>query len=56
VVEETPEKHDKMMAVVQGLTHFNMFVWADIMKNMNFDIAKSFSFVSPIYKIMISSV
>jgi prephenate dehydrogenase len=45
-----------MMAVVQGLTHFNMFVWADIMKNMNFDIEKSFSFVSPIYKIMISSV
>ncbi len=56
VVEETPEQHDKMMAVVQGLTHFNMFVLADTMKNMNFDIAKSFSFVSPIYKIMISSV
>lgn len=56
VVEETPEEHDKMMAVVQGLTHFNMFVLADTMKNLDFDIEKSFSFVSPIYKIMISSV
>ena len=56
VVEETPEDHDKMMAVVQGLTHFNMFVIADTMKKMNFNIKRSFDFVSPIYKIMISSV
>ncbi len=56
VVEETPEQHDKMMAVVQGLTHYNIFVLADTMKNLDFDIEKSFNFVSPIYKIMISSV
>ncbi len=56
VVEESPEQHDKMMAVVQWLTHFNMFVLADTMKKMKFDIKKSFNFVSPIYKIMISSV
>jgi len=56
VVEETPKQHDKMMAVVQGLTHLNMFVLADTMKKLNFDIKKSFNFVSPIYKIMISSV
>ena len=56
VVEETPEEHDKMMAVVQGLTHLNMFVLADTMKKLNFPIKKSFNFVSPIYKIMISSV
>jgi len=56
VVEETAEEHDKMMAVVQGLTHLNMFVLADTMKKLNFDIKNSFSFVSPIYKIMISSV
>jgi len=44
------------MAVVQGLTHFNMFVLADTMKKVKFDIEKSFNFVSPIYKLMISSV
>ena len=56
VVEETAEDHDKMMAVVQWLTHFNMFVLADTMKKLNFDIKNSFNFVSPIYKLMISSV
>ena len=56
VVEETPEDHDRMMAVVQWLTHFNMFVLADTMKKLNFNIKRSFDFVSPIYKIMISSV
>jgi len=56
VVEETPKEHDKMMAIVQWLTHFNMFVLADTMKNLKFDINKSFSFISPIYKLMISSV
>lgn len=56
VVEETAKEHDKMMAVVQGLTHFNMFILADTMKRLKFDIKKSFNFISPIYKIMISSV
>lgn len=56
VVEETAEDHDKMMAVVQWLNHFNMFVLADTMKKLNFDIKNSFNFVSPIYKLMISSV
>jgi len=56
VVEENPEEHDKMMAIVQWLTHLNMFVLADTMKKLYFDIKKSFNFISPIYKIMISSV
>ncbi len=56
VIEEFPEQHDKMMAIVQWLTHINMFVLADTMKKLNFDIKKSFNFISPIYKIMISSV
>lgn len=56
IVEETAKEHDKMMAIVQWLTHFNMFVLADTMKNLKFDINKSFNFVSPIYKLMISSV
>lgn len=56
VVEESASDHDEMMAVVQWLTHFNMFVLADTMKRLDFDIKKSFSFVSPIYKLMISSV
>lgn len=56
VIETTAIEHDKMMAVVQWLTHFDMFVLWETIKRLNLDIAKSMNFVSPIYKIMISSV
>ena len=56
VIESTPEYHDKMMAVVQGLTHLNMFVVGETMKRLGFNIADSMDFISPIYKLMISSV
>lgn len=56
VREETPENHDKMMAVVQWLTHLNMFVVWETMKRLDFDIWASMDFISPIYKLMISSV
>jgi len=52
----TPEYHDKMMAVVQWLTHLNMFVVGETMKRLGFQISESMDFVSPIYKLMISSV
>jgi len=56
VREETPAGHDKMMAVVQGLTHLNMFVVWETMKRLDFDIGASMDFISPIYKLMVSSV
>lgn len=56
VVEVSPEEHDKMMSIVQGLTHFNMFVLAWTIEKTNTDLAKTFQFVSPIYKILVSSV
>lgn len=56
VIESTPKEHDKMMAVVQWLTHFDMFVLWETISRLNLDIAKSMDFVSPIYKIIISSV
>lgn len=56
VIEATPEYHDRMMAVVQGLTHLNMFVVGETMKRLGFNIADSMDFISPIYKLMVSSV
>ncbi len=56
VMEVSPKYHDKMMAVVQGLTHLNMFVVGETMKRIKFNIADSMNFISPIYKLMISSV
>ena len=56
VIESTPEYHDKMMAVVQWLTHLNMFVVGETMKRLGFNIADSMDFISPVYKLMVSSV
>lgn len=56
VIETSPLYHDKMMAVVQGLTHINMFVIWETIKRLWIDIKESLNFVSPIYKLMISSV
>ena len=56
IIETTPTNHDKMMAVVQWLTHINMFsVWETI-KRLWISVEESLNFVSPIYKLMISSV
>lgn len=56
VIESNPIEHDKMMAVVQWLTHFDMFVLWETIKRLWIDVEKSLDFVSPIYKIMLSSV
>jgi len=56
VIETTPEKHDKMMAVVQWLTHINMFSIGETLKRLWISVDESLNFVSPIYKLMIASV
>ncbi len=56
ILETSPQEHDKMMAVVQGLTHFDFFVFWETIKRLWVDIKKSLEFVSPVYKMMISSV
>lgn len=56
VIETSSEEHDQMMAVVQWLTHYSMFVIWKTIKSYWIDIWKTFDFVSPIYKLMISSV
>ena len=56
IIETTAEYHDKMMAVVQWLTHITMFsVWETI-RRLWIDVQDSLNFVSPIYKLMINSV
>ncbi|KYC44608.1 MAG: prephenate dehydrogenase [Candidatus Methanofastidiosum methylothiophilum] len=51
IVEMTPEKHDKMMAVIQGLTHFSAIVLCHSLKDLDFDIKKSFECTSPVYRL-----
>ncbi len=55
VIETSTQEHDKMMAVVQGLTHFDMFVLGETIHRLGIDVEQSMQFVSPIYKLMMSS-
>ncbi|MDD1705357.1 MAG: prephenate dehydrogenase/arogenate dehydrogenase family protein [Methanoregula sp.] len=52
----SPEDHDRMMAVVQGLTHFVTLTMAESVRKLGIDIAKTKAFTSPVYQIELSLV
>lgn len=52
----TPEAHDRMMAVVQGLTHFVTLGMADAVRRMDIDADKTKAFMSPVYQIELALV
>ncbi|MBI2654651.1 prephenate dehydrogenase/arogenate dehydrogenase family protein [Candidatus Woesearchaeota archaeon] len=47
----TPEKHDEMMSVIQGLNHFSTLSVAHAMKNLGVSLKESLEYTSPIYKL-----
>ncbi|MCE8424790.1 MAG: prephenate dehydrogenase [Candidatus Methanoperedens sp.] len=49
-------EHDKMMAVVQGLTHFAYISIGLVFSELEFDVARSRRFMSPMYDIMLDLV
>jgi prephenate dehydrogenase len=51
IVTTTPEEHDRIMAIVQGLTHFSTLCMAETMRLLDVDIARALNFTSPIYRI-----
>jgi len=52
----TPEEHDRMMAIVQGLTHFVTICMADSIRRLGVDIQDTVRFMSPVYQIELSLV
>lgn len=50
----TPENHDKMVAVVQGLTHYVTLCMADTVRRLGMDIRETQAFTSPVYQIELS--
>lgn len=52
----SPEEHDRMMAVVQGLTHFAYIGIGCALESLDFDVEGSRRFVSPVYEIMLDFV
>ncbi len=51
-----PVQHDRMMAVVQGLTHFAYISIGAVFRELEFDVANSRRFMSPMYDIMLDLV
>ena len=47
----TPEGHDRMMAVIQGLTHFGTLAKAEAIRRTDADVGETLAFTSPVYRI-----
>lgn len=45
----TPEQHDQLMAVVQGMNHFNAIVFAHALRSLQIDVDDTISVASPVY-------
>jgi len=52
----TPEEHDRMMAVVQALTHFSYIAVGSTLRALDFDVSRSRRFMSPVYEVMLDFV
>ncbi|MBN2421861.1 prephenate dehydrogenase/arogenate dehydrogenase family protein [Candidatus Woesearchaeota archaeon] len=52
----TPEKHDKIMAIIQGLTHFSLISLGYAFKQLGLDLNESLDYTSPIYRIRLDMV
>jgi prephenate dehydrogenase len=50
LTETDPETHDRMMAVIQGVTHFQSIVAAHCLGTLGIDMDRSLEFASPVYR------
>lgn len=56
LVSMTPEAHDKMMAIVQGLTHFQAMTAAHCMAALHFNPAETLQSASPVYRLRLAMI
>jgi prephenate dehydrogenase len=56
VVITTPEEHDRIMSLVQGLTHFTYIATAATLEELEVDVPYSRKFASPIYELMLDLI
>jgi prephenate dehydrogenase len=52
----TPEEHDRVMGVVQGLTHFAYISVASTLRELGADVKYTKKFASPIYELMLDLI
>ena len=56
IVGMNPDEHDRTMAVIQGLTHFQALAAAHCMMQLGFDPQESESFSSPVYRLRMAMI
>lgn len=56
VIVTTPEVHDRMMSIVQGLTHFAYVSIAATIERLGVNVKESRKFASPIYSLMLDTI
>lgn len=56
VIETTPQIHDQMMSIVQGLTHFTYISIAAALQKLQVDVKESRKYASPIYSLMLDII
>ena len=52
----TPEKHDKMMSLIQVLIHYNTISIGITMSKLGFDIKETLEYTSPIYRMELAMI
>lgn len=45
----TPENHDKIMSVIQGLRHYTELAFANTLKELNINFKETLNYTSPVY-------
>jgi prephenate dehydrogenase len=56
VVETTPEKHDRMMAIIQGLNHFNTIMIGLVLSKMGVSFSELCRFATPAFQAKIEII
>lgn len=56
VITTSPEEHDRIMSVVQCLTHFTYISFASALGELHVDVKESRTFASPIYELMLDLI
>lgn len=56
ILVTTPQNHDQMMSIVQGLTHFAYICVASTIERLQIDVKESRNFASPVYSLMLDMI
>ncbi|MFA5763622.1 MAG: prephenate dehydrogenase/arogenate dehydrogenase family protein [archaeon] len=56
LIVSTVEEHDKILSLVQGLTHYSSFISAKTIKDMGINLKKAKDFSSPTFELFLSNI